>query len=181
MYFWARTDNERREWIEAIQIGLKKRSWSDSFTMIFRAHLNLFSAAVTLKGNTMLNHYHLGAYGQIHQQEWSCCNAANRDAQGCQQAFVQSRLRHQQLSLQVESNRSRTRPSHQYSRSLHDYPVADICTSWHQDRSPSPIFYDAKEAPESEVTNQFLVAHTLPPSKVKEDTTEVMSQTDTTK
>ena len=32
----------------------------------------------------MLDNYHPGAYGQVHVQKWSCCNAANRDFPGCQ-------------------------------------------------------------------------------------------------
>ena len=37
----------------------------------------------------MLDHYHSGAYGQVHQQKWSCCNAANRDFPGCQHVAAQ--------------------------------------------------------------------------------------------
>ena len=52
----------------------------------------LFSAA-TLKRNAMLDHYHLGAYGQIHHRKWSCCNATDRNTQGCHQTITQSRAR----------------------------------------------------------------------------------------
>ena len=31
----------------------------------------------------MLDHYHAGAYGQVHKQSWSCCGAANRHSLGC--------------------------------------------------------------------------------------------------
>ena len=31
----------------------------------------------------MLDHYHSGAYGQVHENEWSCCNAVSRESQGC--------------------------------------------------------------------------------------------------
>lgn len=31
----------------------------------------------------MLQFYHIGAYGQVHLNKWSCCNAANRNIPGC--------------------------------------------------------------------------------------------------
>ena len=40
----------------------------------------------------MLEFYHIGAYGQVHQHKWSCCNAANRDTPGCQKTKVDRRL-----------------------------------------------------------------------------------------
>lgn len=40
----------------------------------------------------MLEYYHIGAYGQVHQHRWSCCNVANRDLQGCQKTEEPRRM-----------------------------------------------------------------------------------------
>ena len=36
----------------------------------------------------MLEHYHLGAYGHVCRNKWSCCDAANRDTPGCQKTSI---------------------------------------------------------------------------------------------
>ena len=99
--------------------------------------------AASLKGNTILNYYHSGAYGQIHQQKWSCCNAANRDTQGCQRIFGRStgkRRLSRTASLRMKNHR-RDKKNYRRAGSFHG------CLRFQ--RSPSPVFYDAKEAPEN--------------------------------
>ena len=40
--------------------------------------------AANLNANTMLSHYHTGAYGQVDLSKWSCCGATKRESTGCQ-------------------------------------------------------------------------------------------------
>lgn len=51
---------------------------------------NLYTSllAATLKHNHMSEIYHIGAYGQVNDNRWSCCNAANRNTPGCQRTKV---------------------------------------------------------------------------------------------
>ena len=53
-----------------------------------RDEYTLHFSAATLKQNEMLEGYHIGAYGQVHQNKWSCCNAANRNTPGCERTKV---------------------------------------------------------------------------------------------
>ena len=50
------------------------------------------SLAATINQNTMLEKYHTGAYGQVNQQRWSCCNLANRDLEGCHETTTPRRM-----------------------------------------------------------------------------------------
>ena len=69
----------------------------------------------------MLQSYHQGAYGQVHQQKWSCCNAANRDTQGCQQTTYEYGKQHTRIrSLQVVSRSGRKIHSPRPFGSVHD-------------------------------------------------------------
>ena len=45
----------------------------------------------TNKGNTMLDHYHWGAYGSKATGQWSCCNESRNDALGCRSAATLTR------------------------------------------------------------------------------------------
>ena len=114
--------------------------------------LPLISSAAGIKRNTMLDYYHIGAYGQVHQQRWSCCNAANRDTQGCQrtttaQSMNGNKQHHRTTSLRIESrspSKSRRQNASLYGpMSRKPREQGEL-----QDRSPSPIFHDAIEPPE---------------------------------
>ena len=95
----------------------------------------------------MLDYYHIGAYGQVHQQKWSCCNAANRDTQGCQRTTVAqsngNKQHHRTVSLRMGS-RSPSKSQRRYNS------VRTHGTRKHQEqaRSPSPIYHDARADPE---------------------------------
>ena len=98
MYFKAKSDDERKKWIEAFRIGIHV------LDVIYYLTNILLLVAVVLSGNSMLQFYHLGAYGQVHQLKWSCCSAANRDTQGCQQTTHKYGKQHTRaMSLVVES------------------------------------------------------------------------------
>lgn len=92
----------------------------------------------------MLDHYHIGAYGQVHQQKWSCCNAANRDTRGCQRTTIAQSQYLRTMSFITMESRNPSKFHHRcFSLCTHD-----IRKPQEQARSPSPIYHDAREAPE---------------------------------
>ena len=115
----------------------------------------------------MLNHYHLGAYGQVHHLKWSCCNAANRNTQGCQQTINQpsgNKPPRRMTSLRTESH-SGSEGTRRPFVSLRGNPKTQ-----QQNRSPSPVYHDAREAPEDpSVTSQSLATCTSPFSELEQE------------
>ena len=94
----------------------------------------------------MLDNYHTGAYGQVHQLKWSCCGAANRDTPGCQQTSTNSRqLRRMTMSSMADSRSSSEIVARRRFTSLHG---RNSKRQQQLQRSPSPIFHDTREAPE---------------------------------
>lgn len=98
----------------------------------------------------MLDNYHMGAYGQVHQLKWSCCSAANRDTPGCQQTSTNSSKQPRRMTSVIESRSG--------SETVAPRPFISLCgrhskprQQQQQQRSPSPIFHDAREAPEDAV------------------------------
>ena len=93
----------------------------------------------------MLDNYHTGAYGQVHQLKWSCCGAANRDSSGCQQTSTNSRqLRRKTISSVPDSRSSSKIVARRRCTSLRG---RNSKRQQQLQRSPSPIFHDAREAP----------------------------------
>ena len=62
-------------------------------------------SAATLKKNCMFESYHKGAYGLVKHNKWSCCNATNRDAPGCQKIKA-TQARRNTMSFQKRDNHS---------------------------------------------------------------------------
>ena len=163
MYFKAKSENERKEWTETLRIG-QKLSTINLRDLI--SNLYFFNhIAATLKRNVMLENYHTGAYGQVHQRRWSCCSAANRDTPGCQQTSTGSNRQPRRMTSVIES------------RSSSETVVRRKFTSFHgrnskrqqqQQRSPSPIFHDARETPEDASQQTSLSLATCPTSPLSE-------------
>ena len=109
----------------------------------------------------MLDYYHIGAYGQVHQQKWSCCNADNRDTQGCQRTTIaqsQGNKRcHRTVSLMMKSRSPSNFPHRYNSVCTHDTKKPQK-----QARSPSPIYHDAREDPEdpSQISESLATSNT---------------------
>ena len=55
----------------------------------------------------------MGAYGQVDLQKWSCCDAADRDTQGCQETNLQRRMTSD--SVQFSSRYSGDKTSHTFN------------------------------------------------------------------
>lgn len=92
----------------------------------------------------MLNNYHTGAYGQVHQRKWSCCGAANRDSSGCQQTSTYSSRHRRRMTSVIESRSGSERVARRPFSSLYNH------TSKQQEErhSPSSTFHDIRESPE---------------------------------
>ncbi len=93
----------------------------------------------------MLENYHTGAYGQVHQLKWSCCGAANRGTDGCQLTSTDANRQPRRMTSVIETHSSSERVARRPFISLRGR------NSKHQQepqRSPSPVFHDAREAPE---------------------------------
>ena len=95
----------------------------------------------------MLDFYHIGAYGQVHQQKWSCCNAANRNIQGCQRTTIAqshgNKQHHRAASFKMES-----RSPSKVHRRYNSVRTHGTQKPLERARSPSPIYHDAREDPE---------------------------------
>lgn len=162
MYFKAKSENERKEWTETLRIG-QKLSTINLCNLVSNLFFNHIAA--TLKRNVMLENYHTGAYGQVHQRRWSCCSAANRDTPGCQQTSTGSNRQPRRMTSVIEC------------RSSSETVVRRKFTSFHgrnskrqqqQQRSPSPIFHDAREAPEDASQQTSLSLAACPTSPLSE-------------
>lgn len=113
----------------------------------------------------MLDHYHYGAYGQVHQQRWSCCNAANRDSQGCQRTIPQTNgsKQHRRTTSMKAERQSPSKLTRRPFSERRSNPRSDG-----KERSPSPAYHDAKEEHtdnDPSPTSQSLVACTSPLSQ----------------
>ena len=93
----------------------------------------------------MLDNYHTGAYGQVHQLKWSCCSAANRDTPGCQQTSTNSSKQPRRMTSVIESHSGSEKVARRPFVSLRGRRSKP---QQQQLRSLSPIFHDAREAPE---------------------------------
>ena len=115
MYFTAKSDIERRDWIEILKLaGEKTIFYLGCMTLIFFFFSSIISAT-DLKGNAMLDHYHSGAYGQVNKQKWSCCNAANRDSQGC--LSITAEANGSQLEIPTEQTKAHLEVIHKLIQS----------------------------------------------------------------
>ena len=100
----------------------------------------------------MLDYYHYGAYGQVHQQKWSCCGAANRDSQGCQRTstlYNGSKQLRRTASLRTESRSPSKGSRRQFSSTYRK------STSNQRDH---PVNHDAKQ--DSSLYTQSMIATT---------------------
>lgn len=69
----------------------------------------------------MLERYHLGAYGHVCRNKWSCCDAANRDTPGCQKTSIGSKPRRMTLPQASSSDHgeSTTKGAYRQYTSFH--------------------------------------------------------------
>lgn len=138
----------------------------------------------------MLDNYHTGAYGQVHQLKWSCCGAANRGTPGCQQSSTSSTKQPRRMTSVIESRSGSEKVARRPFISLHGRTSR---REQQQQRSPSPVFHDAREAPEEDdpqqTSHSLATCPTSPLSEFEQEgnTSDVMrrlmhqdSQNDTT-
>ena len=126
----------------------------------------------------MLENYHTGAYGQVNQLKWSCCSAANRDTPGCQQTSTNSSKQPRRMTSVIESRSGSETVARRPFTSLRGRHSK---RQQQQQRSPSPIFHDAKEAPEDldapqQISHSLATSVTSPLSEFEQErsTSEVL-------
>ena len=111
----------------------------------------------------MLDNYHTGAYGQVHQRKWSCCGAANRDSSGCQKTSTNSSRHRRRMTSVIESRSSSERVARRPFSSLYNH-TSKLQEERH---SPSSTFHDVRETPEESDTPQQ-IRHSLATSSLSE-------------
>lgn len=67
----------------------------------------------------MLERYHLGAYGHVCRKMWSCCNAADRDAPGCQETSMGCNPRRMTTPSSSSHSKSSSKGAHRPYTSCH--------------------------------------------------------------